>query len=58
MNPFVREAATEVLGDNDRVRIIEPLEVLDFHIFLSRAYLILTDSGVFRKKHQAWAYRY
>ena len=45
MNPIVREAAKDILGDCDRVRIIEPLEVLDFHNFLSRAYLILTDSG-------------
>ncbi|MBD7938619.1 UDP-N-acetylglucosamine 2-epimerase (non-hydrolyzing) [Cytobacillus sp. Sa5YUA1] len=45
MNPAVREAANEILGNNDRVRIIEPLEVLDFHNFLSRSYLILTDSG-------------
>ena len=45
MNPEVREAASEVLGGCDRIRIIEPLEVLDFHNFLSRSYLILTDSG-------------
>ena len=45
MNPVVREAANEILGNNDRVRIIEPLEVLDFHNFLSRSFLILTDSG-------------
>lgn len=45
MNPVVREAANEILGNNDRVRIIEPLEVLDFHNFLSKSYLILTDSG-------------
>ncbi len=45
MNPTVREAAREILGDTDRIRIIEPLEVLDFHNFLSRAHLILTDSG-------------
>lgn len=45
MNPVVREAANEILGENDRIRIIEPLEVLDFHNFLSRSYLILTDSG-------------
>lgn len=45
MNPVVREAANEILGSCDRVRIIEPLEVLDFHNFLSRSYLILTDSG-------------
>ncbi|MDZ5711317.1 non-hydrolyzing UDP-N-acetylglucosamine 2-epimerase [Jeotgalibacillus haloalkalitolerans] len=45
MNPVVREAANEILGNNDRVRIIEPLEVLDFHNFLAKSYLILTDSG-------------
>lgn len=45
MNPVVREIANEYLGDDDRIRIIEPLDVLDFHNFLSRSYLILTDSG-------------
>ena len=45
MNPVVRQAAEEELGGCDRIRIIEPLEVLDFHNFLSRSYMILTDSG-------------
>lgn len=45
MNPVVREAAQDILGDTDRVRIIEPLEVLDFHNFLAKSNLILTDSG-------------
>lgn len=45
MNPVVRETANEILGDDERIRIIEPLDVLDFHNFLSRSYLILTDSG-------------
>lgn len=45
MNPVVRKAAAEELGDCDRIRIIEPLEVLDFHNFLARSYMILTDSG-------------
>ena len=45
MNPVVRQAAEEELGDCDRVQIIEPLDVLDFHNFLARSYLILTDSG-------------
>ena len=45
MNPVVRKAADEELGDDERIRIIEPLDVLDFHNFLSRSYLILTDSG-------------
>ena len=45
MNPVVRKVAQKILGDTDRIRIIEPLEVLDFHNFLSQSYLILTDSG-------------
>lgn len=45
MNPVVRKAADDELGNDDRIHIIEPLEVLDFHNFLSRSYLILTDSG-------------
>ena len=45
MNPAVRDAAQEIFGETDRIRIIEPLEVLDFHNFLSRSHLILTDSG-------------
>lgn len=45
MNPVVREAAAEILGDEERVHIIEPLDVLDFHNFLARSYMILTDSG-------------
>ena len=45
MNPIVRQAAEEELGGCDRVRIIEPLDVLDFHNFLARCYMILTDSG-------------
>ena len=45
MNPLVRKAADEELGNNDRIRLIEPLDVLDFHNFMARSYLILTDSG-------------
>ncbi|MDQ7861512.1 UDP-N-acetylglucosamine 2-epimerase (non-hydrolyzing) [Peribacillus frigoritolerans] len=45
LNPLVQELANEVLGDDLRVHLIEPLDVLDFHNFASRAYLILTDSG-------------
>lgn len=45
MNPVVREIADSILGDDNRIRIIEPLEVLDFHNFLNRSYMILTDSG-------------
>ena len=45
MNPIVREAANEILGDCDRIRLIEPLEVVDFHNFLAESYMIVTDSG-------------
>ena len=45
MNPVVRKAAEEELSGCDRIRIIEPLDVLDFHNFMARSYLILTDSG-------------
>lgn len=45
MNPAIREIADEILGGDERIRIIEPLNVFDFHNFLSKSYLILTDSG-------------
>lgn len=45
MNPLVRQTANEILGGDERIHIIEPLEVLDFHNFLARSFLILTDSG-------------
>ena len=45
MNPVVREIANKFLGNCDRIRIIEPLEVVDFHNFLAKSYMILTDSG-------------
>lgn len=45
MNPVVRKTAEEELGDCDRIHIIEPLDVLDFHNFISNSYMILTDSG-------------
>ena len=45
MNPVVRQTANEILGGDDRIHIIEPLEVLAFHNFLAHSYMILTDSG-------------
>lgn len=45
MNPIVRKAAEEVLGDCDRIHIIEPIEVFDCHNFEARCHLCLTDSG-------------
>lgn len=45
LNPVVREIAEEVLGNDPRIHLIEPLDVIDFHNFAARAHLILTDSG-------------
>ncbi len=45
LNPKVREIANEVFGNSRKVKLIEPLEVFDFHNFINKAYLILTDSG-------------
>lgn len=45
MNPVVRKTAEDVFGKDDRIRMIEPLDVVDFHNFMQRSYLILTDSG-------------
>lgn len=45
LNPAVRETANEILGNHPRIHLIEPLDVIDFHNFASRAFLILTDSG-------------
>ncbi len=45
MNPVVREIAKEIFKEHDRVRLIEPLGVLDFHNFMAKSYFILTDSG-------------
>ncbi|HFI0420393.1 TPA: non-hydrolyzing UDP-N-acetylglucosamine 2-epimerase [Streptococcus suis] len=45
MNPIVREIAASELGDCDRIKMIEPLDVLDFHNFMASSYMILTDSG-------------
>ena len=45
LNPRVREIANDVFEGCDRVRLIEPLEVFDFHNFQNKSYLIMTDSG-------------
>ena len=45
MNPKVRETANEILGTEERIKLIEPLEVFDFHNFINKSYIILTDSG-------------
>lgn len=53
INPIVREVGEGILGNCGRIRMIEPLEVLDFHNFLSRSYLILTDSGGIQEEAQS-----
>lgn len=45
LNPKVREIANEILGNCERIKMIEPLEVFDFHNFQNKAYIILSDSG-------------
>ncbi len=45
LNPEVRKTANEILGGDERIHLIEPLDVIDFHNFMARSYLILTDSG-------------
>ena len=45
MNPAVREIANSVFENDNRIRLIEPLEVIDFHNFMNHSYLVLTDSG-------------
>ncbi|CDN38794.1 non-hydrolyzing UDP-N-acetylglucosamine 2-epimerase [Bacillus thuringiensis] len=45
MNPVVRETANEILGEHNRIHLIEPLDVIDFHNVAARSYLMLTDSG-------------
>lgn len=45
LNPVVREIANDILGNNEKVKLIEPLEVIDFHNFINKSYIILTDSG-------------
>ena len=54
MNPVVRKAAQEELGDDDRIHIIEPIEVFDCHNFEARSYLILTDSGGIQEEAPAY----
>ena len=45
LNPRVREVANEILGNDNRIKLIEPLEVIDFHNFIAKSNIILTDSG-------------
>lgn len=45
LNPVIKETANRILGQHERIRLISPLDVIDFHNFMKRSYLILTDSG-------------
>ena len=45
LNPVVQNTAKDVFGDNDRVKLVPPMEVIDFHNFMAHSYMILTDSG-------------
>ena len=45
LNPKVKEVADEVLGNDKKIKLINPLDVIDFHNFMNKAYIILTDSG-------------
>lgn len=45
LNPLVRDIANNVFGNNEKIHLVEPLDVLDFHNFLNKAYIIMTDSG-------------
>jgi UDP-N-acetylglucosamine 2-epimerase (non-hydrolysing) len=45
LNPIVRDTAKEIFGNNPRLKIIEPLNVIEFHNLMAKSYLILTDSG-------------
>ena len=45
LNPRVKEVADEILGNDERIKLINPLEVIDFHNFINKAHIILTDSG-------------
>ena len=45
LNPRVIEVANEIFGDNERFKLIEPLDVLDFHNFMEKSYFIMSDSG-------------
>src|SRR5690625_1626397 len=45
LNPVVQKTAEEILGNDERIQLIDPLDVIDFHNFAARSHLILTDSG-------------
>lgn len=45
LSPAVQEAANDLLGEHDRIHLIAPLDVLDFHNLASRSYFIMSDSG-------------
>ena len=50
LNPLVQQTAGDVFGDNDRIKLVPPMEVIDFHNFMARSHIILTDSGVIQEE--------
>lgn len=54
LNPVVQEAAAKYLGEHPRIQLIAPLDAVDFHNFMSRAHLILTDSGGIQEEAPAF----
>lgn len=53
MNPKVMEVANEVFDNHARIKLVEPMDVLDFHNFIQRSYLILSDSGGIQEEASA-----
>lgn len=53
MNPKVHEVANEIFGNHPRIKLIEPMYVLDFHNFINKSYLILSDSGGIQEEASA-----
>ena len=53
MNPKVLEVANEVFSNHPRIKLVEPMDVLDFHNFIHKSYLILSDSGGIQEEASA-----
>ena len=53
-NPQVRECANKILGEEERVKLIDPLNVVEFHNLINISYMILTDSGGFKRRLRHW----
>lgn len=55
LNPAVREVAWEILGDKDRVHLIDPLDVMELHNAIARSFMVMTDSGGIQEEAPALA---